>query len=105
MPGTPRALCERCMPRLEGDFLFCWTAMLAPGNSVGWWGARAAAHGERCRQLACYPKPKDPLIRKTHEKTTFAREAHDYSSVTSSRASPHYFGFPGRSLANAANGL
>jgi hypothetical protein len=27
MPGTFNALCERCMPRLEGDFLFCWTAM------------------------------------------------------------------------------
>jgi hypothetical protein len=23
-----RALCERCIPRLEGDFLFCWTAMI-----------------------------------------------------------------------------
>ena len=27
VPGVPSALCERCMPRWEGDFLFCWTAM------------------------------------------------------------------------------
>jgi len=27
MPGTTKALCERCIPRFEGDFLFCWTAM------------------------------------------------------------------------------
>src|SRR5574343_522511 len=35
LPGTPRALCERCMPRLEGDFLFCWTSMIGSW-SMGW---------------------------------------------------------------------
>jgi len=25
-----RKSCERCMPRLDGDFLFCWTAMMTP---------------------------------------------------------------------------
>src|SRR3990172_4160956 len=25
--GAVRKSCERCMPRLDGDFLFCWTAM------------------------------------------------------------------------------
>src|SRR5690606_7564363 len=53
MPGTFRALCERCMPRLDGDFLFCWTAM------AGSWNACAAGKRQRlvglvdaCRQVA-----------------------------------------------------
>src|SRR5574343_1329308 len=37
MPGTFRALCERCMPRLEGDFLFCWTAIIR-----SWYSSHAA---------------------------------------------------------------
>src|SRR4051812_2597994 len=47
MPGVTRALCERCMPRLEGDFLFCWTAM------TGSWNHRAATqkHGQQVGRL------------------------------------------------------
>src|SRR6187455_1404022 len=44
VPGTVRALWERCMPRLEGDFLFCWTAM------AGSWNLGAAA-GCRLRRV------------------------------------------------------
>ena len=34
-PGTFNALCERCIPRLEGDFLFCWTAMSGSSEFLG----------------------------------------------------------------------
>jgi hypothetical protein len=27
-----RKECARCMPRFDGDFLFCWTAMFVSSN-------------------------------------------------------------------------
>src|SRR6218665_1479503 len=60
MPGSASALCERCMPRLDGDFLFCWTAMAAP-DLQGWWKTRPAHRdtqaGLRAKPATIAPNP------------------------------------------------
>src|ERR1700712_1268203 len=64
IPGVTSALCERCMPRLDGDFLFCWTAMAGSWDFVG----AAPQGGRRWMDWREREKAMGQL-----------REAHDYS--------------------------
>src|SRR3954469_16640037 len=44
--GVVRWSCERCIPRRDGDFLFCWTAML----KLLWLSMLALHHAAQARE-------------------------------------------------------
>src|SRR5689334_12421247 len=52
--GVLRWSCERCMPRRDGDFLFCWTAM----SMLLWLSMLALHHAAQ----ACEGRARRPLM-------------------------------------------